>query len=48
VGGLLPLEQALAQGLVGDWQALRQAQSRPAIAEHKADPYTLPLFGDLD
>lgn len=48
VGGLLPLEQALGQGLVGDWQAIRQAQSRPSSMEQKADPYTLPLFDDLD
>ncbi|TDS85306.1 DNA polymerase IV [Comamonas sp. JUb58] len=48
VGGLLPLEQALAQGLVGDWQAMRQAQNRLGVAEQKADPYTLPLFDDLD
>jgi len=48
VGGLLPLEQALAQGLVGDGQAMRQAQNRLGVAEPKADPYTLPLFDDLD
>jgi DNA polymerase-4 len=48
VGGLLPLEQALAQGLVGDGQAMRQAQGRLGVAEPKADPYTLPLFDDLD
>ncbi len=48
VGGLLPLEQALAQGLLGDGQAMRQAQGRLGVAEQKADPYTLPLFDDLD
>ena len=48
VGNLLPLDQALAQGLVGDAQAIKQAEaaSHAVARERSADPYTLPLFTD--
>ncbi len=47
VGSLLPIDQATAQGLVGDAQAIRatDAATRSMAKEHVADPYTLPLFG---
>ena len=48
VGNLLPQEQALAQGLVGDALAVRAAEKKAQYALHDkgGDPYTLPLFAD--
>lgn len=48
VGNLLPQEQAAAQGMVGDAQAIKAAEMRAQREgqERTADPYTLPLFKD--
>ncbi len=48
VGNLLPLEQAAAQGVAGDAQAIKEAETRSHREgqEKSADPYTLPLFTD--
>ncbi len=48
VGNLLPQEQAAAQGIAADAQAIREAEMRALREgqEKSADPYTLPLFTD--
>ena len=48
VGNLLPQEQAAAQGLIGDGQAVRNTHTAQRAQERVADPYTLPLFTDAD
>lgn len=48
VGNLLPLDQAMSQGLVGEAQAIRatDAASRSTARDRSCDPYTLPLFNE--